>query len=104
MLSYNQFSEKFSNAIETAVRNHGTKFQILLLNPEDISLVERRQDQLPGENVDISIYRNISTIQKIRQKLQNLGNMDKNFQVKLYSRNPSLAIYINDDDLFLTFF
>ncbi|MEB3342430.1 hypothetical protein [Okeania sp.] len=102
LLSSNQFLTTFSDAIEASVRNNNTIFEILLLNPEDTYLVKRRQEDLSNnEDVEINIYRSISTIQKI---LQNLGNMGKNFQVKLYSRNPSLAIYMNDDDLFLTFF
>lgn len=94
------FLEKVNNVIEESVNNHNIEFQILLLDPENIELVDARSKEI---NVDVEreLYLNIRSIQRIQERVKNRAGK---FNVKLFSSTPSLAMYICPPSITVTFY
>jgi hypothetical protein len=102
------YKEKFAQAIVRYIETNDSEIEILLLNPENKDLVEARCLELQAvssefNNIAERIYINFREIQKITKKLEEKGKQDK-LKVKLYNTSPSLAIYMCDPNLFVTFF
>ena len=104
----NVYRERFAQAILKYIETNNTEIEILLLNPENKDLVDARCLELQAvssefNNIAERIYINLREIQKIIKKLEDRGKQDK-LKVKLYNTSPSLAIYMCDPNMFVTFF
>ena len=109
LLRDDNYKQRLSQAIfRCAEKNH--EIEILLLNPENGDLVEARALDLQSISNDFSsinirknVYINLQEIQKITQELKLSGNQNR-LKVKFYNYIPSLAMYMCDPHLFVTFF
>lgn len=112
-LLLDDLGDKFGNAILSLVNDQNCSVRILLLNPEERELVLKRQNELNESknendpsyiNVEDRMYLGLKKLLSISESDQISSNHRSKLEVKLYSNPPSLAIYTDQDDLFVTFF
>ena len=97
----NDHYEEFSLAVREALRR-GAKIEILLFHPYSEGAIKRAQ-QLQGKtNVEEEIRKNLARLYNLQITIEH--KIKRNFEVKLYTALPSIAMYRWGDWAFVSLF